>query len=393
MVAEPSQDEVEPHTSKDDLQNDQPPLGAAGGTDLGVASNGRHGTSALSSSPEAIGGPRSESGGQPVALLDSGEEGPMGMEGCPPGRASPQMTGAASSLPRHVHRARVTHPRRQDICSTASSRCSVRSDKSSSSHSNSRSDDKGEGGVSECTSDEEEGKGEAWGVGVPLPDLSEYERVWEAAPEVIIRPASLASSETLTPDSPSPSLSSALRQPSAFTETQENCRQGDEQGTPVGAVGGGGRACGCGVQVGGLEEASARCPACPPPAPVYISEQFPSTDPLEECVDGSGHTLHVDLSTGAVQLHLHLRDANKLSPAAPADPAKCLADPLLPPAPAISSQPDPAPPPAYTISFVSICFFECYCIARGVGGTATQAMCRNSGAAHSGRGYCRSQAV
>lgn len=360
MVAEPSQDEVEPHTSKDDLQNDQPPLGAAGGTDLGVANNGRHGTSVLSSSPEATGGPRSEGGGQPVALLDSGEEGHMGMEeGCPPGGASPpQMTGATSSPPRYAHPPRVSHPRRQDICSTASSRSSsrssVRSNRSSSSHINSRRDEKGEGGVPECVSDGEEGEGEAWGVGVPLPDLSEYERVWEAAPEVIIRPASLASSETLTPDSPSPSLSSALRQPSAFTETQENLRHGDEQGAAVGAVGGGGRACGCGVQVGGLEEVSARCPACPPPAPVYVSEQFPSTDPLEECVDGSGHTLHVDLSTGAVQLHLHLRDANKLSPAAPADPAKCLADPLLPPAPATSSQPDPAPPPTSTISFVSI---------------------------------------
>ncbi|KAK8377171.1 hypothetical protein O3P69_013663 [Scylla paramamosain] len=363
MVAEPSQDEVEPHTSNDDLQNDQPPLGAAGGTDLGVASNGRHGTSALSSSPEATGGPRSESGGHLVALVDSSEKGPMGMEeGCPPGGASlPQMTGAASSPPRHVRPARVTHPHRQEICSTvcsrsrSSSRSSVRSDRSSSSHIDSRRDEKDQGEVSEYASDGEEGEGKAWGVGVPLPDLSEYERVWEAAPEVIIRPASLASSETLTPDSPSPSLSSALRQPSAFSETQENLRQGDDPGAAVGAVGGGGRACGCGVQVGGLEEASARCPACPPPAPVYVSEQFPSTDPLEECVDGSGHTLHVDLSTGAVQLHLHLRDANKLSPVAPADPAKCLADPLLPPAPApaTSSQPDPAPPPASTISFSS----------------------------------------
>lgn len=231
MVAEPSQDEVEPHTSNDDLQNDQPPLGAAGGTDLGVASNGRHGTAPLSSSPEATGGDsRSESSGHLVALVDSSEKGAMGMEeGCPPGGASlPQMTGAASSPLRQGRPTRATHTHRQEICSTvcsrsrSSSRSSVRSDRSSSSHIDSRRDDKDEGEVCACVSDGEEGAGKAWGVGVPLPDLSEYERVWEAAPEVIIRPASLASSETLTPDSPSPSLSSALRQPSAFSETQEN---------------------------------------------------------------------------------------------------------------------------------------------------------------------------
>lgn len=353
MVAEPSQDEVEPHTSKDDLQNDQPPLGAAGGTDLGVASNDRLGTSPLSSSPEAGGGARAGGcGGQLVALTDGGgEEAPMAREeeSCSPGgaAATPQMTGAASPPSRQEHQ-----PRRQDICSTVSSRSSSRSsigsNASSGTLNNSRHDDKDEGGAAECSSDVEEGEGRAWGVGVPLPDLSEYERVWEAAPEVIIRPASLASSETLSPDSPSPSLSSAPRQPSAFTETQEKLRQGDERGAAVGSVGGGGRACGCGV-----EEASARCPACPPPAPVYVSEQFPSTDPLEECVDGSGHTLHVDLSTGAVQLHLHLRDTHKLASAPSTDPAKCLADPLLPPAPATSSQPDPAPPPAPIISFSS----------------------------------------
>lgn len=243
MVAEPSQDEVEPHTSKDDLQNDQAPLGAAGGTDLGVANNGRQGTSPISSSPEATGGARTEGGdGQLVALTDGGgEEAPMGKEesSSPGGVATPQMTGAASPSSRQEDL-----PRRQDICSKvsssrSSSRSSIGSNNSCGTLNNGRRDGKGEGDSPECNSDVEEGGGEAWGVGVPLPDLSEYERVWEAAPEVIIRPASLASSETLSPESPSPSLSSAPRQPSAFTESQENLRQGDERGAAVGAVGGG----------------------------------------------------------------------------------------------------------------------------------------------------------
>lgn len=282
-------------------------------------------------------------------------------------------TGSSSSAP--------AAPARRNSCG------SVNSSKSSSNSSNSNSSKHSIGKVCE---------GQVWVRGGTLPDLSEFERVWEAAPEVIIKPATLASSETLTPTealTPTPthtldSLVEAHSDPSAFNDPQDNnshfiphhhhhhhyppdegedekqkqkqqeddssrssdllpSRGGDD--LVVGAVGGGGHACGCGVEVGGLDESCGRCPSCPAPADVYVSEQFPSSDPLE-CVDGSTHTLHVDLTTGEVQLHMHVADPEKgplppdlLPPTAVAgDPTnKCLHDPcpLLPP-PTTSHDPD-----------------------------------------------------
>lgn len=219
---------------------------------------------------------------------------------------------------------------------------------------------------------------QVWARGGTLPDLSEFERVWENAPEVIIKPATLASSETLTPTealtptpthalTPTPthtldSLTEAARSvtsdPSAFHDPQENNNTQQQDGgggggdwprphsdeLVVGAVGGGGHACGCGIEVGVLDGSCKRCPSCPSPAEVYVSEQFPSSDPLE-CgggLEGSTHTLHVDLTTGQVQLHMHMYDPEKgpPPPPVPGDPTKCLHDPFLNP-PTTSRDPDP----------------------------------------------------
>ncbi|KAK4311421.1 hypothetical protein Pmani_017068, partial [Petrolisthes manimaculis] len=335
MVAEPSRAEVRPHTSTSnhDLQLPQaaapPPL---------------HGS---------LPSPESSRASSPITNTSSreGEDIQSGINQVEGRRAG--VGTEESSTPQMTTTITPSHP--TEVCSTP-----------------------GDGGEATTTtaaaSGGNDGVREGEGATPCLPDLSEFERVWENSS---LRPASLASSETLTPES-LPALTPATspaHQPSAFTQTQDSSPQREE--VVLGAVGGGGRACGCGVG-GGVEDDSGRCPGCPRPAPVYVSEQFPPSDPLE-CVDGSSHTLHVDLSTGEVQLHLHLAtDPNKpprttttttTTTTAPSQShmSKCLGDPqppsLLPPAPApapsapapsaptTSTDPDPTPPKQTTISF------------------------------------------
>lgn len=401
MVAEPSHNEVNPPTSKDDLHNNQLPHReedlASDDAAQRVAPSGRNGSSALSSSsvfhgnPSRSGSPRSTSSSRNQhtsphrAASPDGDEDSRG--GSPTGSvvfkqeldpAPHQMTGARpkrehpSPHRRSSSAQKVLAPEDDvdDICSTAAGvgvlghgeegkGAKLRRNSGGSNTS------RGSGG--------RPSGGETWSRGATLPDLSEFERVWEAAPEVIIKPASLASSETLTPtdaytpphtlDSLGDNQSVSTDDPSAFIKTQGKPQQdvGEEWMLPqqeeedlVGAVGGVGHACGCGVRVGVLDEASGRCPACPPPADVYVSEQFPSSDPLE-CLDGSTHTLHVDLSTGEVQLHVHMSDPEKLPGGPPTEPAKCLDDPAFRPTPTTSAEADPNPPKK-AISFVSLSF-------------------------------------
>ncbi|KAK3859149.1 hypothetical protein Pcinc_034703, partial [Petrolisthes cinctipes] len=329
MVAEPSRAEVRPHTSTSnhDLQLPQaaappPPHGSSPSPESSRASSPITTTSSSSS--------RDEEATQPGTNQVEGTGGGVGTEELP----TPQMTTTITP----------SHP--TEVCSTPG--------------------DGGEAATAAASGGNNDVR-EGEGATPCLPDLSEFERVWENSS---LRPASLASSETLTPES-LPALTPATspaHQPSAFTQTQDSSPQREE--VVLGAVGGGGRACGCGAG-GGVEDDSGRCPGCPRPAPVYVSEQFPPSDPLE-CVDGSSHTLHVDLATGEVQLHLHLAaDPNKLprttttttTTTAPSQShmSKCLGDPQPPPplpppappppAPTTSTDPDPTPPKQTTISF------------------------------------------
>ncbi|XP_071551715.1 hippocampus abundant transcript 1 protein [Panulirus ornatus] len=398
MVAEPSHNEVNPPTSKDDLHDNQLPHRgedlASDDADQRVAPSGRNGSSALSSSsvlhgnPSPGGSPRSTSSRNkyaspfrstsPDGKEDSRAESPtrpvMPKQELDP--APQQMTGARpkrdhlspyrrSSSPQDVE---ASEDDEDDLCSTAAGVGVVGHGEEGKGATLRRNSG---GGNSIRGSGGRAGGGQSWTRGATLPDLSEFERVWEAAPEVIIKPASLASSETLTPteaytpshtlESPSENQSVSTDDPSAFIKTQGKPQQdvaedwmlpqpGEEEDL-VGAVGGVGHACGCGVRVGVLDESSGRCPACPPPADVYVSEQFPSSDPLE-CIDGSTHTLHVDLTTGEVQLHVHMTDSEKLPGGPPTDPAKCLDDPAFRPTPTTSAEADPNPPKK-AISFSS----------------------------------------
>ncbi|CAL4109780.1 unnamed protein product, partial [Meganyctiphanes norvegica] len=182
--------------------------------------------------------------------------------------------------------------------------------------------------------------GSSWALGVP--DCSDFERVWETAPEVIIKAARLASAETLTPSDASSFSSlphaqpyhSPVKTPSSllassvepnptnpFSETPNGIYTHHsyvewrcDNRSIVGEVGGIGHACSCGIRVED-EYIGKHCSACMEPNPVYYSEQFPSNDLLEDFeIDGTKHTLHVDLNTGAVKLHLHVHHKCGVSP-------------------------------------------------------------------------------
>ncbi|XP_045618688.2 hippocampus abundant transcript 1 protein isoform X1 [Procambarus clarkii] len=368
MVAEPSHSEVNPHTSKDDLHTNQLPHReeVSASDDAGHRIHqhrpARHGSSApaLSSVLHTRNLSRSAS---PLATRHrsaspDGDAPPAREQESPDGgvtRQLGQMTGVK-------HKTEHWAPRRR-----------------SSGALNVTADEEGGGGltagggrdpeVAQAAVFRRNSCSKAWPRAPALPDLSEFERVWEASPEVIFKPASLASSETLTPtptEAYTPTRTADAHSgstdcyPSAFHEPQENPRDDvsseewphQEEEEVVGAVGGVGHACGCGVRVGVLDETCGQCPVCPATAEVYVSEQFPSSDPLE-CVDGSTHTLHVDLATGEVQLHVHVSDPEKLPRGPHVAPAKCLDDPAtFRPTATTSAEVDPRPP-RKTISFSS----------------------------------------
>lgn len=413
MVAEPPKHEGDPHSSKDDLHNQLPHKGNVAGEEAAPAGQhvfpGHHGPLALSSSASGRNTPQQDcdeeepgpaahqaaararvhAGGQPSEQVPVGKGSsdarPRQMTEVPsddmgawrrPQReeAEVQRDAEAGSAEGGVHTGRAT-PRGSDSCSKLPDGDAVRREQESRGGAVRRkSFDGGDGKYARgaglmarpsARSVSNVSKGAVGRVseaelrprGGTLPDLSDFERVWEAGPEVIVKLARLASAETLTPTegyTPTPTRTldslaesrSVSTDPSAFQETQETPhRHADEdEDWPrrddglVGAVGGGGRACGCGVQVGGLDETCGRCPSCPALTDVYVSEQFPSSDPLE-CVDGSTHTLHVDVTTGEVKWRVAEPDGKMPPPEPPLDPSKCLdMPPQRPPAPTTSGE-------------------------------------------------------
>lgn len=414
MVAEPPKHEGDPHSSKDDLHNQLPHKGNVAGEEAAPAGQhvfpgGHHGPLALSSSASGRNTPQQDcdeeepgpaahqaaararvhAGGQPSEQVPVGKGSsdarPRQMTEVPsddmgawrrPQReeAEVQRDAEAGAAEGGVHTGRAT-PRGSDSCSKLPDGDAVRREQESRGGAVRRkSFDGGDGKYARgaglmarpsARSVSNVSKGAVGRVseaelrprGGTLPDLSDFERVWEAGPEVIVKLARLASAETLTPTegyTPTPTRTldslaesrSVSTDPSAFQETQETPhRHADEdEDWPrrddglVGAVGGGGRACGCGVQVGGLDETCGRCPSCPALTDVYVSEQFPSSDPLE-CVDGSTHTLHVDVTTGEVKWRVAEPDGKMPPPEPPLDPSKCLdMPPQRPPAPTTSGE-------------------------------------------------------
>ncbi|KAK8742058.1 hypothetical protein OTU49_002085 [Cherax quadricarinatus] len=377
MVAEPSHNEVNPHTSKDDLHRNQLPHrddDSISNESLGqrIVTSGRDGSSPVSSSSVLHSRKPCQSVWPSVGHHHTSHN-----TDAPPDNAVIRKRKGDHLEPQQMTgvKPKSEHPLEHPISSSAQDLMAQE-----------KEDGSGvcpAGGVeaapprrNSCGSNLSKvsggrPSGDTWPRA--LPDLSEFERVWEAAPDVIIKPASLASSETLTPTeayTPTHTLDSLGENqsvstdyhPSAFLETQENQQDSagedwpqyppdEEEEVLVGAVGGVGHACGCGVRVGVLDETCGQCPVCPATAEVYVSEQFPSSDPLE-CVDGSTHTLHVDLATGEVQLHVHVSDPEKMPRGPPIDPAKCLDDPAFRPTPTTSAEADPLPP-RKTITFSS----------------------------------------